>query len=230
MRIAIIGASGKAGSLIANEAWSRGHEVTAIVRRANSVNTEKYGVIIRDLFDLREEDVEDFDIVIDAFNSPPGQEYQHKTSLLKLIGIFENLPETRLVIVGGAGSLYTDATRTKMAVSMIPPEYAAVPQNMLEGFRVLRTSKVNWTFMSPAFFFDPDGPRTGRYTLGTDYLFNNRGGQSYLSFADAAVAIVDEIEKPQFIGERFTLVSDRGAKTDPDEVTLTEVPRTHGRQ
>ena len=94
MRIAISGASGKAGSLIANEAWSRGHEVTAIVRRVNSVNTDRYGVIIWDLFDLREDAVEDFDIVVDAFNSPPGQEYQHKTSLLKLIGIFENIPET----------------------------------------------------------------------------------------------------------------------------------------
>ncbi|MDR1531151.1 MAG: NAD(P)H-binding protein [Clostridiales bacterium] len=231
MRIAVIGASGKAGSLIANEAWSRGHEVTAVARRANSVDTDRYGVIVRDLFDLREEDAEDFEVVVNAFNSPPGQEHQHKTSVLKLIEVFENLPETRLLFVGGAGSLYTDASRTKMAVSMIPEEFAAVPRNMLEGFRMLRQSKVNWTFMSPAFFFDPNGPRTGRYTLGTDYLFNNRAGQSYLSFADAAVAMVDEIEKPQFIGRRFTLVSESGPRTDPEEMPVTEgPPRKHGRQ
>jgi putative NADH-flavin reductase len=229
MRIAVIGASGKAGSLVAGEAWSRGHEVTAIVRRANSVNLDRYGLILRDLFDLREEDVEDFEVVVDAFNSPPGQEYQHKTSLLHLIGIFEQIPQTRLLIVGGAGSLYTDASQTKLAVSMIPEEYAAVPRHMLEGFRELQKSKANWTFMSPAFFFDPNGPRTGRYTLGTDYLFNNRGGQSYLSFADAAVALVDEIEKPQFIGKRFTLVSDMGPKTDFEEIPLNERPRDHRR-
>jgi putative NADH-flavin reductase len=230
MRIAVIGASGKAGSLVAGEAWSRGHEVTAIVRRAGSVDTDRYGLILRDLFDLREEDVEDFDVVVNAFNSPPGQEYQHKTSVLKLIGIFENLPGTRLIFVGGAGSLYTDASRTKMAVSLIPEEYAAVPRNMLEGFLALQKSKVNWTFMSPAFFFDPAGPRTGRYTLGTDYLLNNRGGQSYLSFADAAVALVDEIERPRFVGRRFTLVSEPGPKTDPEELPLTELPRRRGEE
>jgi putative NADH-flavin reductase len=230
MRIAVIGASGKEGSLIAAEAWSRDHEVTAITRRANSVDTDRYGLIIRDLFDLREEDVEDFDVVVDAFNSPPGQEYQHKTSMFKLIEVFEKIPETRLLIVGGAGSLYTDAARTKLAVSMIPKEYAAVPLNMLEGFRALQKSKANWTFMSPAFFFDPAGPRTGRYTLGTDYLFNNRMGQSYLSYADAALAMVDEIERPQFIGERFTLVSEPGPQKDPEELPLTEgPPRRHGR-
>jgi putative NADH-flavin reductase len=229
MRIAVIGASGKAGSLIANEAYSRGHEVTAIARRVKGADP-RYGVIVRDLFDLREEDVEDFEVVVNAFNSPPGQEYQHKTSLIKLIKVFENLPATRLVIVGGAGSLYTDASQTKLAVTMIPEEYAAVPRNMLEGFRELQKSKVNWTFMSPAFFFDANGPRTGRYTLGTDYLFNNRSGQSYLSYADASVAIVDEIEQPQFIGKRFTLVSEGGPKTDPEELPITEgPPRNRGR-
>lgn len=225
----MIGATGKAGSLVAAEAWARGHEVTAVVRRAGSVDTNRYGVLVRDLFELREEDLEDFEVVVDAFNSPPGQEYQHKTSMLKLIQVFENLPETRLLVVGGAASLYTDAAHTKQALSLIPAEYAAVPRNMLEGFQALQASKANWTFMSPAFFFDPAGPRTGRYTLGTDYLFNNRRGQSYLSFADAAVALVDEIERPQFIGKRFTLVSEPGPAADPEEVPTTEGPERRRR-
>jgi putative NADH-flavin reductase len=224
MRIAVIGASGKAGSRIAGEAWSRGHEVTAIVRHTASVDLNRYGLIQRDIFDLREEDVEDFEVVVNAFNSPPGKEYQHKTSALKLIGIFENLPGTRLLFMGGAGSLYTDASRTRLAVALIPEEYAAVPRNMLEGFRALQKSKANWTYMSPSFFFDPNGQRTGRYTLGTDYLLNNRNGQSYLSFADAAAAMVDEIEIPQFMGERFTLVSEPGINTDPEELSRAEVP------
>lgn len=222
MKIAVIAATGKAGVLISNEAYMREHEVTAVVRKADSVDTSKYGVIVKDLFDLKEEDLEDFDIVVSAYGAPIGQEQEYITSMRKFISIMENLPDTRFFVVGGAGSLYTDAGMTKLAYTLIPEQYAAVPVAMLKAFEDLKKSRVNWTFQSPAFTFDPNGPRTGKYTLGTDYLINNRAGKSYISYADFAVAMVDEMERGQFIRKRFTAVSDAGPERDIDELPLIQ--------
>jgi putative NADH-flavin reductase len=208
MKIAVIGASGKAGRLIAEEAYIRGHEVTAVVRNPDKVDTDKYGLIVKDLFDLQVEDLEDFDIVVSAYGAPIGKEDEYVTSMQKFISIMESLPEVRFFVVGGAGSLYTYDTKTKLAYTLIPEQFAAVPIAMLKAFEELKKSKVNWTFQSPAFTFDANGPRTGKYTLGTDFLINNRQGKSYISYADFAVAMVDEMERGKFIGKRFTAVSD----------------------
>ena len=208
MKIAVIGASGKAGRLIAEEAYIRGHEVTAVVRNPDKVDTDKYGLIVKDLFDLQVEDLEDFDIVVSAYGAPIGKEDEYVTSMQKFISIMESLPEVRFFVVGGAGSLYTDDTKTKLAYTLIPEQFAAVPIAMLKAFEELKKSKVNWTFQSPAFTFDANGPRTGKYTLGTDFLINNRQGKSYISYADFAVAMVDEMERGKFFGKRFTAVSD----------------------
>lgn len=221
MKIAVIGATGKAGSLIAKEAYLREHEVTAVVRKADAVDTSKYGVIVKNLFDLKEEDLEDFDIVVSAYGAPIGQEQEYITSMRKFISIMENLPATRFFVVGGAGSLYTDASKTKLAYTLIPEQYSAVPVAMLKAFEELKKSRVNWTFQSPAFNFDPNGTRTGKYMLGTDYLINNREGKSYISYADFAVAMVDEMERGQFVCKRFTAVSDPGPERDIDELPLT---------
>ncbi|MDR3120885.1 MAG: hypothetical protein LBU58_06085 [Clostridiales bacterium] len=133
-----------------------------------------------------------------------------QTSLASLTAVFERLPAVRFLIVGGAASLYTDESRTAQVLATIPPEWAAVPASMYKAFYELKKSRCNWTFFSPASFFDPEGPRTGRYTLGTDVAILNRGGESYLSYADYALAMVDEIERARFAGgRRFTAVSER---------------------
>lgn len=210
MKIGIIAATGKAGSLIAKEAYDRGMDVTAIVRNKSKVDTDKYAVMKRDIFDITADDVRNFDAVVNAFGAPPGKEIMHQTTLKHLTEVFEQVPGVRFLMVGGAASLYTDETETRQVIEMIPEEWRPGPASMLIAFNELKKSKVNWTFLSPAYFFDSEGPRTGRYKLGTDYLFNNRGGESYLSYADAAVAIVDEIEKKKFAhGKRFTAVSER---------------------
>lgn len=209
MKIAVIGATGKAGSLIAKEALSRGHEVTAVVRRKEGIDTSKYGLIHKDLFDLTTEDLKGFDIVVSAYGVPPEKAQEHIAAMKKLISIMEELPETRFFVVGGAASLYTDETLTKRVLSLIPEEYRAIPGAMLQAFELLKNSKVNWTFQSPAYNFDPEGARTGKYTLGTDYLLYNEAGESYISYADFAIAMVDEMERGQFIRKRFTAVSER---------------------
>jgi len=209
MRIGIIGATGKAGALIANEAYERGIDVTAIVRNKSKVDLDRYAVINKDIFSLTKKDVEHFDAVISAFGNDMGDEITLQTSLKHMTEVFEQVPAVRLLIVGGAASLYTDESETGYVLDMIPSEWRAVPQSMFIAFGELKKSKVNWTYQSPAYTFDPDGARTGRYTLGTDYLIKNRQGESYISYADFAVAMIDEVVKGQFIGRRYTAVSER---------------------
>jgi len=209
MKIGVIAASGKAGRLIAAEALSRGMDVTAIVRDKRKIDRDAYAVIEKDIFDITIRDAEDFDAVVSAFGNDPGMEITQQTALKHLTGVFEQLPAVRLLIIGGAASLYLDIDRKRQLIETIPPEWAAVPASMLIAFNELQKSKANWTFFSPAGFFDPNGPRTGRYTLGTDYVIYNRSGESYISYADYAIAMVDELEKKMFMGRRFTAVSER---------------------
>ena len=209
MKIGIIAARGKAGRLIAKEAFDRGMDVTAIVRKKDNVDIEKYAVIERDIMDITVDDVKNFDAVVDAFGSPPGQEIMHQTTLKHLTDVFEQIPAVRLLIVGGAASLYTNYDRTQQVIDTLSPEWRPLPESMLKAFNELKKSKANWTFFSPASFFDAEGLRTGRYTLGTDYLILNKSGESYISYADYAIAMVDEIENKRFLGRRFTAVSEK---------------------
>ena len=111
MKIGIIGATGKAGSLIVKEASERGHEVTAVVRNAAKL-TEEVAVLEKDVFDLKAEDIQAFDVVVNAFGAPAGQEHLHVDAGKVLIEAFKGAPDTRLIVVGGAGSLFVDEAKT----------------------------------------------------------------------------------------------------------------------
>jgi putative NADH-flavin reductase len=208
MKIAVISATGKAGSLIAQEAFDRGMDVTAIVRDKKKVDTNKYAVLEKDLYNLTPADIEDFDAVVCAYGVTPDKAESIQTAFAHLIKIFEQVPSVRILFVGGAASLYTDFDKQHQLIETIPDEWRPVPYHTLLAFNEIKKSKANWTFFSPAAFFDAQGPRTGRYTPGTDYVIQNSAGQSYISYADYAIAMVDEIGKKQFVGRRFTAVSD----------------------
>jgi putative NADH-flavin reductase len=212
MKIGVIGATGKAGSLIAREAASRGHEVTAIIRPGSAGRLEQsYQVVERDIFDLTVEDLQGFDAVVSAFGTPfskPGSEYLHQTSMESLIKVMEQLPDLRLLCIGGAGSLWEDREQTRRVVENMAEEWRAVPENQFKAFEKLKASRVNWTYLSPPKNFDAAGARTGKYQLGTDYVIPNSSGESYGTYADYAVAMVDEIENKAYVRRRFTMVSD----------------------
>lgn len=212
MKIGIIGATGKAGKMIAREAANRGLEVTAIIRPGSAHKLEKqYPVLERDIFEIAPEDVKGFDAVVDAFGTSftkPGNEYLHQSTMEHLIKVFEQVPEVRLIVVGGAGSLYMNRDKSRLVIEDIPQNFRAVPENMAKAFEKLKASKVNWTYLSPAKTFDPGGIRTGRYILGTDYMIPNASGESYVTYADYAVAMVDELERKNHVQKRFTVVSD----------------------
>ncbi|MFF0830622.1 NAD(P)-dependent oxidoreductase [Brevibacillus sp. NPDC003359] len=210
MKIAIVAASGKAGKVIMKEALDRGHQVTAIVRDASKIEQADVAVIQKDVFALTAADLNGFDVVVNAFGAPAGQEHLHVESGKALIEALKGAPSTRLLVVGGAGSLFVDEAKTLRLVETpdFPKAYLATAQKHGEYLHVLEESNdIQWTYISPSAFFDPAGERTGAYRLGKDHLLVNASGQSYVSYADYAVALLDEIENPKHRNERFTVGS-----------------------
>ncbi|MDM5299554.1 NAD(P)-dependent oxidoreductase [Bacillus pumilus] len=211
MNIGIIGATGKAGQEILREAKSRGHEITAIVRDAQKVTDASVAVLEKDVLHFLTEDVKGFDVIVNAFGAPAGQEHLHVEAGKKLIDVLKDAPDTRLIVVGGAGSLFVDEAKTTRLVDTpeFPKEYYATASQQGENLNDLqKTDGLQWTFLSPAAFFDAEGKRTGSYQKGKDHFMVNSKGDSYVSYADYAIALVDEIEQAEHIGERFTVVSE----------------------
>lgn len=214
MKIGIIGATGKAGSLIMKEAKSRGHEVTAIVRDSQKLpEGEDAAVLEKDLFELDSSDLSEFDVVVNAFGVPPEKAEQHVEAGRSLIDALKGAKETRLLVVGGAGSLFVDEAKTTRLneTPEFPEAFKAIALNQSQNLADLEQSEgIQWTFLSPAAFFDPEGRRTGKYQIGEDAFLVNRKGQSYISYADYAIAVIDEIENGWHINKRFTVVAEKG--------------------
>lgn len=212
MKIGIIGATGKAGSVIMKEAKSRGHEVTAIVRNSQKLPEEEDAAVLeKDIFDLDANDLKQFDAVVNAFGVPPEKAEQHVEAGRSLINALKEAKDTRLLVVGGAGSLFVDEARTTRLneTPEFPEAFKAIALNQSQNLADLEQAEgVQWTFLSPAAFFDPEGKRTGRYQIGEDAFLVNRKGKSYISYKDYAIALVDEIENGWHINKRFTVVAE----------------------
>ncbi len=207
MKIAVICANGKAGRLIVKEAMDRNLDVTAVVRGENKSAAGK--VIAKDLFDLTAADLKGFDAVVDAFGAwTPETLEQHSTTLKHLCDTLSGT-DTRLLVVGGAGSLYVnpDHTATVSDGPDFPEMFKPLAVAMAKALGELRQRKdVKWTYISPAGDFQAEGERTGEYILGGEELTLNSKGESVISYADYAIAMVDEIVGGSHIQERISVV------------------------
>ena len=207
MKIAVVCANGKTGSLVVKEALDRGFEVTAVVRGENKTAAEK--VIVKDLFDLTAEDLAGFDAVVDAFGAwTPETLPLHSSSLKHLCDILSGT-DTRLLVVGGAGSLYVNPEHTLQVMDTpdFPDAFKPLAAAQGKALSELRErDDVKWTFISPAGDYQADGERTGKYILAGEELTLNSKGESIISYADYAVAMVDEIEKGNHIKQRISVV------------------------
>lgn len=207
MKVAVICANGKAGKLIVKEAVERGLDVTAVVRGDNATAAQK--VLKKDLFDLSAADVKDFDVVIDAFGAWTEDTLpQHSTSLRHLCDILSGT-DTRLLIVGGAGSLYVNPEHTMCLADGpdFPDVFKPLAAAMAKALSELRErNDVKWTYISPAGDFQADGERTGEYIFGGEELTLNSRGESIISYADYAIAMVDEAVNGDHIQERISVV------------------------
>ena len=207
MKIAVICVNGKAGKLIVKEAAERGLDVTAVVRGEN--HTVATQVIKKDLFDLTTSDLEDFDVIIDAFGAWTPETLPLHSSSLKHLCDLTSGKNTRLLIVGGAGSLYVNAEHTAQVMDGpdFPDIFKPLASHMGKALEELRTrDDVKWTYVSPAGDFQAEGARTGDYILGGEELTLNSKGQSVISYADYAIAMVDEAVKGNHIQKRISVV------------------------
>ena len=207
MKMAVVCANGKAGKLIANEAVERGLDVTVVVPGEN--RTRAQHVITKDLFELTSEDLAGFDVVIDAFGAWTEDTLPlHSTSLKHLCDVLSGT-ETRLLVVGGAGSLYVNAEHTACVADGpdFPDVFKPLAAAMAKALTELRERKdVKWTYISPAGDFQAEGERSGKNILGGEELTLNAKGESIISYADYAIAMVDEAVKGDHIQQRISVV------------------------
>lgn len=201
MKIAVIGASGSAGSRIVTEALSRGHEVTGICRHPEKLTPrENLRAVAGDISQSESlaAVLAGHDVVVSAVRFV-GYDI---ADLLKVLALAGN---PRLVMVGGAGSLRTAAGGLLVDAPTFP---AAVRPEALAGgekLQALRSQQaVDWAYLSPSAMFAP-GERTGCFRLGGDQLLVDSGGKSWISQEDFAIALVDEIEQPRHKRQRFTV-------------------------
>ena len=200
MKIALIGASGNAGSRILDELVRRGHSVTAIVRNPEKIaQNPKVTVRAGDVFDQAglANLLKGHDAVISSVHFTASDPR-------KLIEAVRASGVNRYLVVGGAGSLEVAPGKTLIDTPEFPAIHKAEAAAGGVFLDLLRAEKeINWTFLSPSAMFVP-GERTGKFRLGTDQLLSNEKG-STISFEDYAIALADEVEKPAHSRRRFTV-------------------------
>lgn len=210
MKVAIIGANGKSGSNLLQEALKQVYDVTAIVRNKEYKNGD-VKVVYKDVFELSKADLEGFDAVISAFAAWTPETFGLHKKVAKHLADALGGTKTRLLVIGGAGTLLVDDQGTMaMDTPGFPPEYMGVARAAAESFFELKgRTDVLWTYVSPAGEYDDHGARTGKYVLGNDHVILNSQNESYISYADLAIAIIDELKNRNFVQKRFTAVGKR---------------------
>ncbi|MBQ1762625.1 MAG: NAD(P)-dependent oxidoreductase [Aquincola sp.] len=213
MKIALIGGTGFVGSAVLEEALRRGHAVTALAR-----NTGKYAT--RDGLTVAQADAQDaqqvaravagHDAVIDAYNPGWGEAQIHDLFLKGTDAILDGVQASgvkRVLVVGGAGSLYVAPGVQLVDTPEFPAEWKQGALAAREALNRIRSrQQLDWTFLSPPVFLQP-GERSGAYRIGADEVPMADGKPAGITVADLAVAIVDEIESPKHVQKRFVAYS-----------------------
>lgn len=212
-KIALIGASGFVGSTILNELLSRGYNVEALVRNPEKITIENPNLTVKkvDVADEKAlaEDLKGYDAVISAYNPGWTNPNIYNDTLQNYPRIVEAAKEAgvkRLLMVGGAGTLFCAPGLRVVDSGVIPAEIMDGVKSLGKFYLDILTKEndIDWVFFSPAGAF-VEGTRTGKYRLGKDNLIVDDKGNSAISVADYAKAMVDELETPAHHKERFTI-------------------------
>jgi putative NADH-flavin reductase len=201
MKIAVIGASGNAGSRITAELAGRGHQVTAIARHPERIaphaNVTPTKGDVMDQAGLAH--------LVTGHAAAVSSVHFLASDPVKLIAAARESKVGRYLVVGGAGSLEVSPGVRLVTTPSFPVAYKAEAEAGAAFLDLLRAEReLNWTFLSPSALFVA-GQRTGKFRLGTDQLLTAADGKSWISFEDFAVALADEIERPAHIRRRFTV-------------------------
>ncbi|RFS20544.1 NAD(P)-dependent oxidoreductase [Chitinophaga silvatica] len=207
MKVAIIGASGFIGSALLDEALNRGHEVTAIVRHPEKIKLDNPNLTVKkgDITNEAElaEVLKGNDAVICSYKT--DNKVDAAKSTYALINACKKDGIKRLLLVNGAASLEVAPGKLLIDTPEFPDAWKNLALATKEALDILRgVNDLDWTALSPAAMIEP-GPRTGKFRLGKEQLVINDKGESKITNADYAVAMIDELENPQHIKQRFTL-------------------------
>lgn len=214
MKVALIGASGFVGTAVLQELVSRGHEVTAIARHPEKVEqSEKATPVEADVFNVEEVTaaVKGHDAVISTFNAGWTNPNLYNDFLEGAKAIQEGVKRAgvkRYIFVGGAGSLYIAEGVQLVDTPQFPPDWKPGALSARDYLNYLKNEQnLDWTFLSPAIEMHQgtSGERKGKYRTGLDTPVFDEAGKSIISVEDTAVAIVDELENPKHIRQRFTI-------------------------
>jgi uncharacterized protein len=212
MKIAIIGATGFVGPKVVAEALNRGYEVTAFARQPEKLDI-KDSKLTKQAVDIYDTDIlanllVGHDAVISTFNagwSNPNLYDDFLNGSRSIQSAVKKAGIKRFLVVGGAGSLFIKPGVQLVDTPNFPAEYKAGATSARDYLTELRTEQdLDWTFLSPAIILHP-GTRTGVFRLGTEQPVFNVEGKSEISAEDLAVALVNEVEKNEFVKARFTL-------------------------
>ena len=214
MKVALIGATGFVGTAILKELVDRGHQVTAIARHPEkiAIKSPQIHPVAADVMDAKQvaTAVKGNDVVISAFNSGwtnPNIYADFLTGSRAIQAGVKASGVKRLIVIGGGGSLEIKPGLQLVDTPGFPAEYkpgASAARDYLNEIR--KEDALEWTFFSPAILMNHDtsGVRKGHYRTGLDSPVFDAAGNSVLSVEDLALAIVDEVEKPKHIRQRFT--------------------------
>ena len=207
MNILVIGANGNAGRRIVEKALKAGHQVTGLVRREGAI--EGIPTIVKDALQLTKQELTQFDVVVNATSAFTPDTYHLPADLtLLLVKALANT-NTRLIAIGGAGSLYVDEDHTVQLndTPEFPKEFLARSKTHGKSDDILRkSSNVDWTMFTPPPILDAEGPESNDYVLGNENVILNKEGKPYISYATFAQILVDEINNHKFSRQRFTAV------------------------
>lgn len=207
MNILVIGANGKAGRLIVEKALKAGHQVSGVVRREGAI--EGIPTIVKDALQLTKQELTQFDVVVNATSAFTPDTYHLPADLtLLLVKALANT-NTRLIAIGGAGSLYVDEDHTVQLndTPEFPKEFLARSKTHGKSDDILRKfSNVDWTMFTPPPILDAEGPESNDYVLGNENVILNKEDKPYISYATFVQTLVDEINNHKFSRQRFTAV------------------------
>jgi len=205
MKVVVYGATGNAGSRIVSELKSRGHIIIAVARDTSKVPA---GIESRqdDLSNVDKiaEVIKRADAVVSAYGPPQNDTDQLIGVTEREIAAVRKVGRIRLIVVGGAGSLEVAPGVSLLASGHLPEAWVPIATSHANALKLLEGSDINWTYFSPAAFFEP-GQRTGKFQLGGRNLVANENGESRISLEDYAIALVDELEKPAHERAQFTI-------------------------
>jgi hypothetical protein len=215
MKIALIGATGFVGSAILKEALNRGEQVTAILRHPQKLNTQEknLSVVKGDVMDSAKlaELVKGNDVVVSAYNSGWSNPDIYNEFLKGSKSIQEAIKQSgvkRLIVIGGAGSLYIAPNLQLIDTPEFPAEWKGGALAARDYLNILKKEdQLDWTYLSPAIemHHGTSGERKGIYRTGLDNPVFDTNKKSTISVEDIAVAVLDEMEKPKHIRQRFTV-------------------------